>query len=253
MGQHFICPACLPDRAPMKKSPIKKPTPACHFFPTHMTTEEVPAELVLEEGIDRELENILNHPAPAYGEVEYWNSRYRSQRGEVFEWFQPWSTLRSYVAKHIPVHGSALVIGCGSSTMSAELLSSFSRVSSIDTSDEVINQMKEKYSRENGLEWATMDCTKLNFGNNTFEAVLDKGTLDTLLCYDNSEQLVERALKEIARVLKPGGVFVLVSYGIPKTRKKYFDKSTGLSLVDTVTVAKPGMSTSHYIYVGQPA
>jgi SAM-dependent methyltransferase len=218
-----------------------------------MSAEDIPAELVLEEGIDRELENILNHPAPAYGELEYWNSRYRSQKGEVFEWFQPWSVLQPHIAKHIPTHGTALVIGCGSSAMSAELLPTFSRVTSIDISEEVVGQMKEKYARETGLEWTTMDCTKLNFSINSFEAIFDKGTLDTLLCYDNSEQLVERALKEIARVLKPGGVFVLVSYGIPKTRKKYFDKSTGLALLDTAAVAKPGMSTSHYIYVGQLA
>jgi ubiquinone/menaquinone biosynthesis C-methylase UbiE len=216
-------------------------------------TEEVPTELVLEEGIDRELENILNHPAPAYGELQYWNDRYRSQRGEVFEWFQPWTVLRPYVAKHIPSHGTALVLGCGSSSMSAELLVPFARVSSIDISDEVIAQMKEKYAREPALDFVTMDCTKLSFKDNSFEAVFDKGTLDTLLCYDNSEPLVERALREIARVLKPGGAFFLVSYGIPKTRKKYFDKSTGLSLVDTVAVTKPGQSTSHYVYVGQRA
>jgi hypothetical protein len=81
-----------------------------------MTAEDIPAELVLEEGIDRELENILNHPAPAYGEVEYWNSRYRSQKGEVFEWFQSWSVLRPYIAKRIPTRGTALVIGCGTSS-----------------------------------------------------------------------------------------------------------------------------------------
>jgi ubiquinone/menaquinone biosynthesis C-methylase UbiE len=212
--------------------------------------EEVQSEFELEDGLDQELENILNHPAPAYGEVDYWNQRYRDHPNELFEWFQPWSNLKPHLSKYLPTsRGTALVIGCGNSSMSCDLLPSYNRVVSVDISDEVVNQMKEKYHSETRLEWAVMDCTKLSYGNNTFDAVFDKGTLDTLMCYDNSAQITEKTVKEVARVLKPSGYFFLVSYGIPKTRKKYFDKVNGFSIVETVTVAKPGLTTSHFLYV----
>jgi ubiquinone/menaquinone biosynthesis C-methylase UbiE len=212
--------------------------------------EDLHCEFELEEGLDQELENILNHPAPAYGEIDYWNNRYHERPGEQFEWFQPWGDLKSNLSKYLPVsRGSALVVGCGNSAMSIDLLPSYNRVFSIDISDEVINQMKEKYRTEGRLEWATMDCTKMSYPNNFFDAVIDKGTLDTLMCYDNSSQITERTVKEIARVLKPNGFFFLISYGIPKTRKKYFDKVNGFSILETISVEKPGFTTSHFIYV----
>jgi ubiquinone/menaquinone biosynthesis C-methylase UbiE len=213
--------------------------------------DDLPGELELEEGIDRELENILNHPAPAYGDVDYWNGRYRGQRGECFEWFQPWSALRPHVSKHLLSHGIALVVGCGSSAMSYELSQTFSRIVSIDISEEVVNQMKERYAQNGLLEWLTMDCTRMQFGNNTFDAIFDKGTLDTLMCYDSAAVLADQMVKEVARVLHPGGCFVVVSYGIPKTRKQFFDKANGFSLVDAIEVPKPGMATNHYVYVAK--
>lgn len=213
--------------------------------------DDLPGELELEEGIDRELENILNHPAPAYGDSDYWDTRYRSQRGECFEWFQPWSALHPHVSRHLLSHGIALVLGCGSSAMSEELTQTFSRIVSIDISEEVINQMKERCAQNGQLEWLTMDCTKMQFGSNTFDAIFDKGTLDTLMCSDSAAVLVDQMIKEVSRVLRPGGVFVLVSYGIPKTRKKFFDRTNGFSLIDEIKIPKPGMETNHYLYVAK--
>ncbi|KAH0790006.1 Menaquinone biosynthesis methyltransferase [Histomonas meleagridis] len=203
-----------------------------------------------EENLDQELENILNHPAPAYGEMSYWNSRYEKTKGEVFEWFQPWTELRIYVQKYLGNGGVALNIGCGNSKMSADLLSSLiTKVISIDFSDVVINQMKQKYQDEKRLEWQTSSCTQMKFQSNTFEYVFDKGTIDTLLCADNSIKQIDNSLKEIARVLKPGGYLISVSYGLPSTRKHFFNNpSLGLNLIDSITVEKPPFP-NHYIYV----
>lgn len=202
-----------------------------------------------EENLDQELENVLNHPAPAYGEKEYWNSRYEKQT-ETFEWFQSWSHFQPHVSKYLQnTQGSAMNLGCGNSAMSSELVTSgFSKVVNIDISDKVIKQMKDKYSSESRLEWEVMDCTKMTFTNSSFDYVFDKGTLDTLMCCDNSAKIVSATIKEISRILKPGGFFILVSYGNPNTRRKYFENA-GLSIVDTITVPKPGIESSHFVYV----
>lgn len=59
----------------------------------------------------------------------------------------------------------------------------FSRVTSIDFSPTVIAQMKERYSNySRKLSWYTMDCTKMAFLDESFDAVFDKGTIDSILC-----------------------------------------------------------------------
>ena len=203
----------------------------------------------LEEGLDQELENVLNHPAPAYNEFEYWNNRYRSRKGETFEWLQPWPAIHAKIEQYIVSKPSALVIGCGNSRMSSQVLKHVAKVTSIDVSDIVIAQMRDKYAYEPRLEWQTMNCTKLAFANNSFDYVFDKGTIDTLMSSDSWEKLVDATMREVARVLRPGGRFIVVSYGVPNTREKFFERGNGLTLEDTVEIEKPGIQTTHYVYI----
>lgn len=55
----------------------------------------------------------------------------------------------------------------------------------------------------------------MRFDSNRFDIVLDKGCLDCLVCtpanFAESQKFIECTLCEIARVLNPGGFFVLVS------------------------------------------
>lgn len=204
-----------------------------------------------DANLDQELENILNHPAPAYNERNYWNVRYEKGT-EPFEWYQSWTKLKGSVSQYINCSGTALVIGAGNSNMSAELRGDgFEKVVSIDFSEVVISQMKKKYQHDPKLEWEVGDLTKMKFSNNSFDYVFDKATLDTLICGDNSNKIVGSMLKEIARVMKPGGTFVLISYGTPATRKRFFEGSPfGLSISDTIKVEKQGIQgTFHYIYI----
>lgn len=203
-----------------------------------------------EEYLDQELENILNHPAPAYTELSYWNSRYENTlKDGSFEWFLPFQQIKPMLSKYITSSGIALNVGCGNSEMSADLLStSINKVISIDFSDVVITQMRAKYQSEKRLEWVTMNCEKMvRFQSKMFDYVFEKGTLDTLLCSETSVKVVESTLKEIARVMKPNGLFFSISYGIPSTRKQFFDSQT-FTLVDTLPVEKAPLP-AHYVYV----
>ena len=204
-----------------------------------------------EEGLDQELENILNHPAPAYGEKDYWNSRYEKSPNDCFEWFQPWPQIKPSVAKYIAGKGACLNVGCGNSNMGDDLVADgFSKVTCIDFSGVVISQMKQRHEENATIEFLQMDVTSLTFAKDSFDFVFDKGTIDTLLCCDNAGKTVNAAMKEIARILKPGGLFICVSYGIAKTRNKYFNnQSLGLSITDVITLEKPSIDTNHYVYI----
>ena len=52
------------------------------------------------------------------------------------------------------------------------------------------------------------------FENGTFDAVIDKGTIDSLLCGEAATWNVNKTVSEVHRVLKENtGVYLVVSYG----------------------------------------
>ncbi|KAL1804935.1 hypothetical protein ACET3Z_028003 [Daucus carota] len=55
-----------------------------------------------------------------------------------------------------------------------------------------------------------MDVRNMSvFQSDSFAAVIDKGTLDSLLCGHNSRENAAKMLREVARVLKANGVYIL--------------------------------------------
>ena len=66
-----------------------------------------------------------------------------------------------------------------------------------------------------------MDVRNLQFKDGTFDAVIDKGLLDAMVCTDGSKGNTESMLKEIHRVLAPTGTYICVTHGKEDQRKKY--------------------------------
>ena len=69
-----------------------------------------------------------------------------------------------------------------------------------------------------------MDARSMEFKDGTFDCVINKATMDAILCGENSLSNVASFLSEIHRVLKPNGVFITVSYGTPENREVYLKK-----------------------------
>jgi len=63
-----------------------------------------------------------------------------------------------------------------------------------------------------------MDVRDLSYNENFFDLVVDKSTIDALLCGDNSFINVAIMTKEIIRTLKVGGIYMIISYGQPENR-----------------------------------
>lgn len=89
----------------------------------------------------------------------------------------------------------------------------------IDISSVVIEAMQKKYSNRSQLKYITMDVRDMStFQSSSFDAVLDKGTLDSILCGSNSRQNSTMMLEEVGRVLKDKGIYILITYGAPSYR-----------------------------------
>ena len=94
------------------------------------------------------------------------------------------------------------------------------------------------------------------FSTGTFNIVFDKGTLDSVLCGDDSVNDVTKMLSEVYRVLAPGGKYICVSYGDQAHRKKHFETQSW-SNINVDKVQKPSTNPNneendvknfHYIY-----
>jgi SAM-dependent methyltransferase len=127
-------------------------------------------------------------------------------------------------------------MGCGTSFLAPSLLEDgFERVIGLDISEVLIAHLKHLYAKEDKIEWQVGDCRKMNFISKSFDVVFDKGTLDCLLCQGLLHESGRHALTEIARILKVGGFYVLISYGCAKTRSRVIqDGNFGFTLITSL-------------------
>ncbi|EOY06881.1 S-adenosyl-L-methionine-dependent methyltransferases superfamily protein isoform 3 [Theobroma cacao] len=159
-------------------------------------------------------------PTQAYGEPWYWDNRY-AHESAPFDWYQKYPALAPLVHLYVPHrHQRILVVGCGNSVFSEDMVNDgYEDVVNVDISSVVIEAMQTKYSNRQQLKYIKMDVRDMSpFQAGSFDAVIDKGTLDSILCGNNSRQNATQMLEEVWRVLKDKGVYILITYGAPAYR-----------------------------------
>jgi len=51
----------------------------------------------------------------------------------------------------------------------------------------------------------------MSYPSSTFDAIVDKSLIDTIMCYSDGMEKIEALFRELHRVLKPNGIMVTVS------------------------------------------
>jgi ubiquinone/menaquinone biosynthesis C-methylase UbiE len=105
----------------------------------------------------------------------------------------------------IPPDARVLDVGCGSGWASRLMAQKASkgRVVGIDISDEMVNVARDSSTSFSNIEYRVASAQKLPFANGEFSHAF---SMESLYYYED----MLSALKEIARVLEPGGSFVSV-------------------------------------------
>ncbi|TNJ28508.1 Endothelin-converting enzyme 2 [Giardia muris] len=165
----------------------------------------------------------------SYHLPEYWDQRYQADT-EIFEWYQRYSDLRPKIQDVLPKNGRCLVVGAGSSELSFNLYddpdAGIKDIVSIDVSQVIVRRMQGLVGDRKGCEFTVMSVMDLTYPDAAFDVVIDKGTLDSLLCGENGKETSTKALEQIFRVLKPQGYYICVSYANPDMRMVFFTQDS---------------------------
>lgn len=119
-----------------------------------------------------------------------------------------------------------MILGCGNANFSEDFYDDgYKLQENIDISSVVIDQMRLRNRKRKLMKYEVMDVCDLKYKDNSFDVLIDKSTIDALLCGDNAFLNTAIMLKEAQRVLKVGGVYIAISYGKPETRGFHFTRS----------------------------
>jgi len=163
-----------------------------------------------------------------YGDKKYWDKRY-TQKEEKYDWYLSYGEFRDQLTGSLNVldkDGKDLkevcaggkkrlrsdlklgIVGCGNSDMSLSFYEDgFTNIISFDYSEIVINKMKNLYKDKPSLLYEVQDVRQLTYEDETFDVLVDKGTLDAILCGSDSLTNATGMLEECYRCLKRGGFF----------------------------------------------
>nr|KYP67778.1 Methyltransferase-like protein 13 [Cajanus cajan] len=152
---------------------------------------------------------------------ENWD-KFFTLRSDSFEWYAEWPNLRDPLLSLLRTLSSSqshplplplLVPACGNSRLSEHLYDAgHTAITNVDFSKVVISDMLRRNVRDRPLmRWRVMDITAMQFEDESFSAVIDKGGLDALMEPELGSKLGNQYLSEVKRVLKPGGKFVCLT------------------------------------------
>ncbi|XP_040205701.1 EEF1A lysine methyltransferase 4 [Rana temporaria] len=170
-----------------------------------------------------------------YKESGYWDTRYERERALPeaggHEWFGPYEDFAHLVRRQLRSGLRALVLGCGTSSLSADLYAEgVSPIISIDYSPICIKEMTERNADIPEISWMVMDARQLQFPDESFDLVIEKGTLDSMMVDEKDPwnitpatvNLVDEVLSEVSRVLTPSGCFISVTFSPPHFRTRHY-------------------------------
>jgi ubiquinone/menaquinone biosynthesis C-methylase UbiE len=154
--------------------------------------------------------------ARAYYERNYEQPRTRHERALALRRISCLDLVRS-------VRGRVLDLGCGPGALAVPLAMEGREVVAFDLSTEMVQVAKSLIGDLPNTSFCVGDAVSLPFAAGAFDVVVTTGVLEYV-------PSIERALAEIARVLRPGGSIV-ATVSLPRTLERQVTRLVGPWLV----------------------
>lgn len=134
-----------------------------------------------------------------------------------------WASERVVLERFVPRAGRVLELGCGAGRVAAGMArEGWSDVLATDFSPAMVDAARavvEATGTGRSVRCEVADATALPYPDNTYDAVVF--AFNGLLMIPKSERRAA-AMREVARVLKPGGVFVFTGHDRSATRVEHW-------------------------------
>ena len=170
-------------------------------------------------------------PDNDFGRMTYWDETY-AKEGE-FSWYAGWhEELEPFFVELVPsTSAEILVPGIGNDGCIRDMFDyGYTHLTAFDYAPEGVECAKKLFGADR-LEWIDLrvaDARSLPYKDDTYDAVLDKGTLDSIYLSGGKDKDLARkhlamAVKELARVLKKGGIAFCVTAACVDAVQESFD------------------------------
>lgn len=184
------------------------------------SNSSLPRSLVLRE-------STLPEPSDSnFGRRDYWNSVNETQ--DAFSWYSSWQELEPFVNEAIPLQQHHVLIpGMGNDGAIVDMYDAgYQNMTAFDYAPAGVTCARKLLTSERiregnnsavkGVTLLVADARNLAFADNTFDAVLDKGTLDAIyLSGGRDKELAAKhlnmAVSELGRVVVEDGVVFSIS------------------------------------------
>jgi EEF1A lysine methyltransferase 4 len=155
-----------------------------------------------------------------YASKAYWDKRYAECLIE-HEWYYSFKILEPLIVESInwTNETKVLEVGCGDRPLVKELAEldiNVGKIEAIDYSQRVIDLLLSKQKKgelSNKINFSFMDACNMTYPSNSFDLVLEKGTMDAIL--SDKRKGISNAVKlisSIVNVMKPTSTLLLVSH-----------------------------------------
>jgi SAM-dependent methyltransferase len=134
-------------------------------------------------------------------EIQHGRFLAKHDAGEIWNWESPagklrWARRVKMIGGHLKPGMTILELGCGTGSFTGELARSGADIIAIDVSPELLEIARANWSAPN-VRYEIQNAYALTYSDATFDSIVGSSVLHHLE--------IEEALREIYRVLKPGG------------------------------------------------
>lgn len=208
-------------------------------------------ELEISNTKKDELEKKLESTSGQYSNASFWNDRYKetidnNEEETTYEWYVSFDDIKLKVDRDILDNSnnyakSIMVSGCGNSSLCEDLEKyGFISVIGTDYSKEALMIMIQRATDNNyKCKYIETDvCDMNNIPNDSYDIVMDKGTLDAVASANNENETLKSLksvgayIRETWRVLVLKGKFIIIT-----TMPENIFESIAMSAIDSLSAS----------------